>query len=83
MTSSSFDPPPSPNSPCLAGGGAALGRGLTQAQLQGPEEGEVVRRKTSLGHRRPWRWKWLREVKDSPPGFLSVFSVGKVPTRGA
>lgn len=42
-----------------------------------------MRRKTSLGHRRLWRWKWLGEVKDSPPGFPSVFRVGKVPTRGA
>lgn len=50
-----FLAPSSPRIPAWLDGG---GEGLTQAQLMGTEEGEVVRRQTGLGHRGSWRWKW-------------------------
>lgn len=86
MTSSSFDSSPLfPQYPLTGwggGGGAALGRGLTQAQLQGPEE-EVVRRKNSVGHRSPWSWKRPGEVRESLPGSLPMAWFGEAPTLRA
>lgn len=76
-------PPPYPSILCLAGGGgAALGRRLTQAQLQGPEEGEVVRRKKALATEAPGDGSCLGGSKNPLLAFSPCLGSGRDPHVG-